>query len=118
MPKLNICVVGLAKDLTDEVCNKLATELELYYANVQKILEFELFEFIELFVLFELIDLFEEIIIWKFAGNVFLIFPFVDFLNNGFGDELFVFSWSFWNGFNRDASSGLTVLCCCIFTIF
>lgn len=45
MSKLNICVVGLAKDLTDEVCNKLATELELYYANVQKILEFELFDY-------------------------------------------------------------------------
>lgn len=45
MPKLNICIVGLAKDLTDEVCSKLSTELELYYANVQKILEFELFDY-------------------------------------------------------------------------
>ena len=45
MPKLNICVVGLAKDLTDQVCSKLATDLELYYANVEKILEFELFDY-------------------------------------------------------------------------
>ena len=44
MPKLNICVVGLAKDFTDKVCSELANSLELYYANVEKILEFELFD--------------------------------------------------------------------------
>lgn len=44
MPKLNICVVGLAKDLTDKICSELANRLELYYANVEKILEFELFD--------------------------------------------------------------------------
>lgn len=44
MPKLNVCVVGLAKDLTDNVCIELANEMGLYYANVEKILEFELFD--------------------------------------------------------------------------
>lgn len=44
MPKLNICVVGLARDFTDKVCADLASGLELYYANVEKILEFELFD--------------------------------------------------------------------------
>jgi len=44
MPKVNVCVVGLAKDFTDKVCIELSELLELYYANVEKILEFELFD--------------------------------------------------------------------------
>lgn len=44
MPKLNVCVVGLPKGLTDKVCIELSAMMGLYYANVEKILEFELFD--------------------------------------------------------------------------
>ena len=44
MSKLNICVVGLTKEFTDSVCVQVSSQLDLYYANVEKILEFELFD--------------------------------------------------------------------------
>lgn len=44
MSKLNICVIGLTRDFTDSVCMNISNKLDLYYANVEKILDFELFD--------------------------------------------------------------------------
>jgi shikimate kinase len=42
MSAINLCVVGLANNFTDNLCNKLSIYLDMYYANVQKILDYEL----------------------------------------------------------------------------
>ena len=42
MSAINLCVVGLANKFTDDLCNKLSIYLDMYYANVQKILDYEL----------------------------------------------------------------------------
>ena len=42
MPKSNICVIGLSKLFADEVCKQLSVRLDMFYANVQDILEYEL----------------------------------------------------------------------------
>lgn len=44
MSKTNICVIGLSKLFTDEVCKQLSTNLEMYYANLDEILEYELMD--------------------------------------------------------------------------
>lgn len=42
MSAINLCVVGLANNFTDNLCKKLSIYLDMYYANVQKILDYEL----------------------------------------------------------------------------
>lgn len=44
MSKANICIIGLSKTFTDKVCKQLSMRMEMYYANVQDILEFELMD--------------------------------------------------------------------------
>lgn len=44
MAKTNLCFIGLTKNFTDNICKKLSAQLEMYYANVQKIIEFELID--------------------------------------------------------------------------
>lgn len=47
MDKANLFVLGLSKLFTDKVCRELAESLEMFYANVQEILEFELMDLME-----------------------------------------------------------------------
>ena len=47
MDKANLFVLGLSKLFTDEVCRELSESLEMFYANVQEILEFELMDLME-----------------------------------------------------------------------
>ena len=42
MSKSNVCVVGLSKMFTDNVCQELANKLDMFYANVSKLFEYEL----------------------------------------------------------------------------
>ena len=44
MAKVNICVIGLSKQFTDDVCKQLSIKMDMFYANVQEILEFELMD--------------------------------------------------------------------------
>jgi len=44
MPKSNICVIGLSKAFTDDVCKQLSIRLDMFYANIQQILEYELID--------------------------------------------------------------------------
>ncbi len=42
MSKSNICVIGLSSKFTDVVCQELANKLDMFYANVEKLFEYEL----------------------------------------------------------------------------
>lgn len=42
MPKSNLCLIGLSKQFTDEICKELSVRLDMFYANVEQILEYEL----------------------------------------------------------------------------
>lgn len=42
MAKTNICIIGLTKLFTDEVCKQLSSSLEMFYANIDELLEYEL----------------------------------------------------------------------------
>ena len=44
MPKANICLIGLSNQFVDQFGLDLSKKLEMYYANVAKIIEFELFD--------------------------------------------------------------------------
>lgn len=44
MSKKNICLYGLAKQFTDNVGKELAKKLDIYYANFDKIFEFEMID--------------------------------------------------------------------------
>ena len=44
MSKLNICLYGLAKQFTDDIGSELSTKLDIYYANFDKIFEFEMID--------------------------------------------------------------------------
>lgn len=44
MSKANICIIGLSKHFTDDVCKQLSIKMDMFYANVQDILEFELMD--------------------------------------------------------------------------
>lgn len=48
MPKSNICIIGLSKLLTDEVCRELSLSLEMFYANVDELLEYEIMDKIKM----------------------------------------------------------------------
>ena len=42
MSKTNVCVVGLLKQFTDNVCQELANKLDMFYANINKLFVYEL----------------------------------------------------------------------------
>lgn len=42
MSKGNICIIGLSKQFTDYVGRQLSMRMDMFYANIQEILEFEL----------------------------------------------------------------------------
>jgi len=42
MSKSNVCIVGLSKQFTDNVCQQLAIKLEMFYANIDLLFEYEL----------------------------------------------------------------------------
>lgn len=44
MPKSNVCLIGLAKNITDKIGKELAIKLDLFYANLEEIMEFELID--------------------------------------------------------------------------
>lgn len=44
MSKANICVIGLSKLFTDYMCKQLSIRLDMFYANVEEILQFELID--------------------------------------------------------------------------
>lgn len=44
MSKGNICIIGLSKQFTDYVGKQLSIRMEMFYANVQEIIEFELMD--------------------------------------------------------------------------
>ncbi len=44
MPKSNLCIIGLSKQFVDDICKQLSDRLEMYYANVEQIMEFELMD--------------------------------------------------------------------------
>ena len=44
MSKKNICLYGLAKQFTDDVGKELSQKLDIYYANFDKIFEFEMID--------------------------------------------------------------------------
>ncbi len=44
MASTNICVVGLTKIFTDNICKELSSKLDMFYANVSELLEYELMD--------------------------------------------------------------------------
>lgn len=44
MSKANICIIGLSKQFTDDVGKQLSIKMDMFYANVQEIIEFELMD--------------------------------------------------------------------------
>ena len=44
MPKANICLIGLSNQFVDQFGLGLSKKLDMFYANVQKIIEFELLD--------------------------------------------------------------------------
>lgn len=44
MSKANICIVGLSKQFTNDVSKQLSIRMDMFYANIQDILEFELMD--------------------------------------------------------------------------
>lgn len=42
MSKSNVCIVGLSKQFAENVCQELANRLEMFYANINKLFEYEL----------------------------------------------------------------------------
>ena len=44
MSKTNLCVFGLIKEFADDIAKDLAIRLDMYYANVEEIIEFELID--------------------------------------------------------------------------
>ncbi|MGN0960821.1 MAG: shikimate kinase [Christensenellales bacterium] len=44
MSKTNLCIVGLSKQFTDDIGKQLSIRLDMFYANIQEILEFELMD--------------------------------------------------------------------------
>lgn len=42
MAKTNLCIIGLTKLFTDEICRQLSSALEMFYANIDELLEYEL----------------------------------------------------------------------------
>jgi len=44
MPKSNVCLIGLAKNITDKIGKELAIKLDMFYANLEEIMEFELID--------------------------------------------------------------------------
>lgn len=44
MSKGNICIIGLSKQFTDYVGKQLSIRMDMFYANIQEILEFEIMD--------------------------------------------------------------------------
>ena len=44
MSKANICIIGLSKLFTDDVGKQLSIKMDMFYANVQEIIEFEIMD--------------------------------------------------------------------------
>jgi len=44
LSKSNICLYGLAKQFTDDIGNSLSNKLDIFYANFEKIFEFEMID--------------------------------------------------------------------------
>lgn len=44
MASTNICIVGLTKIFTDNICKELSSKLDMFYANVSELLEYELMD--------------------------------------------------------------------------
>lgn len=44
MSKGNICIIGLSKQFTDYVGKQLSIRMDMFYANIQEIIEFELMD--------------------------------------------------------------------------
>ena len=44
MPKSNLCVIGLTKMFTDDVCKQLSIRVDMFYANIEHVLEYELID--------------------------------------------------------------------------
>jgi len=42
MSKTNVCITGLSQQFVDEICKRLAIELDMFYANIQELFEYEL----------------------------------------------------------------------------
>lgn len=42
MSKTNLCILGLSQKFTDDICRQLSVKMDMYYADVSKILEYEL----------------------------------------------------------------------------
>ena len=44
MPKANICLIGLSNQFIDKYALELSKKLDMFYANAEKIIQFELFD--------------------------------------------------------------------------
>ena len=44
MSKTNLCIIGLSKLFTDNVCKQLSTKMDMFYANVEEIFAYELMD--------------------------------------------------------------------------
>lgn len=42
MSAINLCLVGLTRNFTDDICRKLAMHLEMFYADAQDLVDYEL----------------------------------------------------------------------------
>jgi shikimate kinase len=42
MLETNLCIIGLAKDFTDQLCKKLSARLDMFYANVEEFVDYNL----------------------------------------------------------------------------
>jgi len=44
MSKTNLCIIGLSKQFTDNVCKQLANKMEMFYANIEEIFAYDLMD--------------------------------------------------------------------------
>jgi shikimate kinase len=44
MSKKNLCVIGLSKQFTDNICKQLASKLDMFYANIEEIFAYDLMD--------------------------------------------------------------------------
>ena len=44
MSKTNLCIIGLSKQFTDNICKQLAIKMEMFYANIEEIFAYDLMD--------------------------------------------------------------------------
>ena len=48
MSKTNLCIVGLSKQFTDNICKQLSVKMDMFYANIEEIFAYDLMNIAEI----------------------------------------------------------------------